>query len=291
MRAPIRILLQTTIPPKPDDWHAGRFSLLRAFLESQRGEDGAPLFAVTARDRTQLADDPVLSTLDRAGFEELWLFAVDEGDGLSAGDREGILRFHAGGGGLLVARDHEDLGCSVCELGSVGAAHFFHTRSPEADESRRVRDDPETTSISWPNYRSGRNGDYQPVEPTEPVHELLRDPRSPSGRVALFPAHPHEGAVGVPKGEHAARVVATGRSVATGRAFNLAVAFERAAHVRGRAVAESSFHHFVDYNWDIAHGCPSFVTETPGDGVGRNPAGLDGVKAYVRNVARWLAPA
>jgi hypothetical protein len=294
MREPIRILLQTTIPGTADDWHVGRFSLLRAWLQSQVDESGAPLFAVTARDRAGAEPDPILSTLDRSGFDELWLFAVDEGGGLPDADREGISRFHARGGGLLLSRDHEDVGSSVCDLGCVGNAHFFHSRSPELDESRHVPDDTGTREISWPNYHSGRNGDFQKVTPLEPVHELLLNPGSPSGRVEFFPAHPHEGAVGVPGGEPGARVIATGQSLASGRPFNLAVAFERVAdgcgNTRGRAVAESSFHHFADYNWDIGAGCPSFVDEPPGDAVSTDPARLGDVKAYVRNLARWLAP-
>jgi hypothetical protein len=62
-------------------------------------------------------------------------------------------------------------------------------------------------------------------------------------------------------------------------------------NVHGRAVAESSFHHFVDYNWDIERGCPSFVSEPPGDAVLKYPARLGHVKTYVRNLARWLEPA
>ena len=295
MREPIRILLQTTIPATTDDWHVGRFSLLRTWLQSQLDESGAPLFTVTARDRLGVDRDPVLSTLDRSDFDELWLLAVDVGDGLPAVDREGITRFHCRGGGLLVARDHQDLGSSVYNLSSVGGAHFFHSKNRELDESRRVPDDIETKAISWPNYHSGKNGDFQKITPLEPIHELLLNPGSPSGVVEYLPAHPHEGAVGVPNGERRARVIATGQSVTTGRPFNLAVAFERAtdAHgnLLGRAVAESSFHHFVDYNWDIEKGCPSFVTEPPGDAVRRYPARLDDVKAYVRNLAQWLAPA
>lgn len=61
-------------------------------------------------------------------------------------------------------------------------------------------------------------------------------------------------------------------------------------NTRGRAVAESSFHHFADYNWDLGKGCPGFVTEPPGDGVGKHPARLDDVRSYVRNLARWLRP-
>jgi hypothetical protein len=47
----------------------------------------------------------------------------------------------------------------------------------------------------------------------------------------------------------------------------------------GRAVAESTFHHFVDYNWDIETGCPSFVEERPGNGMKENPQALEDIKA------------
>jgi hypothetical protein len=292
---PIRILLQTTIPPVADDWSIDRFSLLRDHLASLTAADGGPLYQVVARDREADAkgDDPVLSALDRSEFDELWLFAADAGNGLSPADCAGITRFRRRGGGVLAARDHEDLGSSLCTLGGLGAAHFFHSRNPEPDDTRRSRDDVQTGSISWPNYHSGANGDYQRIQPVAPVHELLRDPTS-SDVVEYFAAHPHEGAVGVPDGERNARVVATGTSRTTGRTFNLAVAFDRAhdgdGNLLGRGIAESSFHHFADYNWDTTRGAPSFVTEPVGDGMQREPIALDHVKLYVRNLAAWLAP-
>jgi hypothetical protein len=128
---PIRVLLQTTIPPTPDDWHIGRFSLLKAHLASLMSPQRLPMYDIVARDRSGAADDQVLSSLDASDFDELWLFAVDTGDGLSDRDGLGIDRFRARGGGLLIARDHQDLGCSVCKLGAVGAAHHFHTMNPE----------------------------------------------------------------------------------------------------------------------------------------------------------------
>jgi hypothetical protein len=186
------------------------------------------------------------------------------------------------------------LGSSLCTLGGVGRAHFFHTKHPDPDETRRARDDHATKDITWPNYHSGSNGDYQLVTPAVPAHELLRDDSSASGRVEYFPAHPHEGGVGVPPGESHARVIATGTSKVTGRPFNLIVAFEREpdghGNVLGRAVAESSFHHFVDYNWDTSAGCPSFLAEPPGDQIVREPEKLEGVKTYARNLVLWLAP-
>lgn len=67
MNMPIRILLQTTIPRIEDDWHIGRFGLLRTFLADLAGDDGVPLFAVTARDRAPLGQpDPVMSRLDES---------------------------------------------------------------------------------------------------------------------------------------------------------------------------------------------------------------------------------
>ena len=296
MKPPIRILLQTTIPFTEEDWNIGRFSLLRDELSSRKDESGNQLFEVVARDRESDADgnDPVLSKLDATDFDELWLFAVDTGAGLTTADCEGITRFRQRGGGILATRDHQDLGTSLCSLGGIGRAHFFHSKHPEPDPSRHVPDDPFTTSISWPNYHSGANGDYQTIH-AEVAHEILRSPASPNGTVQFFPAHPHEGAVGVPEGEELARVIATGRSQTTGRPFNLVVAFESSndshGNQLGRGIAESSFHHFADYNWDTEMGCPGFVTEPPGDGYKRNPRALEDIKTYVANVARWLGSA
>ena len=295
MNSPIRILLQTTIPATEDDWHVGRFSLLGEHLRGLKDAEGRALCEVTARNRETNADgdDEVLSRLDSTDFDELWLFAVDTGDGLTVADCQGITRFRQRGGGIIATRDHQDLGSSLCTLGGVGRAHFFHSKHQDPDESRHERDDRDTKEISWPNYHSGSNGDYQRVTPVEPLHELLRDASSPSGRVEYFPAHPHEGGVGVPEGEASARVVATGTSQVTKRPFNLIVAFETGqdghGNTLGRAVAESSFHHFVDYNWDTSKGCPSFVAEPPGDQIMREPERLEDVKTYVRNLALWLA--
>lgn len=294
-KQPLRILLQTTIPYSENDWHIGRFSLLKEHLGSLKDKSGNSICDVVARNREmdQNGDEAVLSTLDRSNFDELWLFAVDVGNGLSMNDCMAITRFHKQGGGILSARDHQDLGLSLCTLGGIGAAHFFHSKNPEPDLSRQTPDDTINKDISWPNYHSGRNGDYQTITPLEPLHELLRKPGN--GRVTFFPAHPHEGSVGVPADEKNARVIAKGISQITHRPFNLMVAFDRGEGTEGarlgRGIAEASFHHFADYNWDVRKGAPSFVKEPPGDGIQRDPAPLEDIKNYVRNLALWLAPA
>lgn len=291
----IRILLQTTIPGAEDDWNIGRFSLLNECLSSTRNELGQPLFEVTSRNRetNSAGDDPVLSQLDQSNFDEVWLFATDTGDGLSVGDCQGITRFRQRGGGIMATRDHQDLGLSLCTLGGIGKAHYFHSRQQEPDPSRQVRDDQDDQDLSWPNYHSGANGNYQSIKVAQPVHEIMRSPRNASGVIEYFPSHPHEGAVGIPEGESSARVVASSVSQTTNRPFNLIVAFESLTDSHGnklgRGVAQSSFHHFVDYNWDTSKGCPSFLLDPPGDQIKREPEKLEDVKTYVRNLASWLA--
>jgi hypothetical protein len=283
----IKVLLQTTIPSVANDWSIARFSLLAALLRQERDASGQLLFDVTTRDRDPLgAPDTVLSNLERSDYEQLWLFAVDIGNGLSAEDCRGIDAFRARGGAMLVARDHMDLGCSVCNLAGIGAAHHFHTRNVDST-APAVRDDPFTSAISWPNFHSGANGDYQQIETVEPLHAVLRDDSAPNGSIQFLPSHPHEGAVSAPP-DAQARVVARGRSKATGARFNIAVAFE-ADGKAGRAIAQSTFHHFADYNWDPRAGAPSFVSEPPGDGLLRHPEARAATHRYARNVALWLA--
>jgi hypothetical protein len=275
------ILLQTTITAQPDDWDVSRFSLLADELEGA-GHD------VTARNRDAgTVDDPVLRTLDESDFDELWLIAVDVGDGLTEAEVDAIQRFQASGRGVLTARDHQDLGSSISRLGLLGSINQFHD---DADDPEALLDDRDTPSISWPNYHSGANGDYQPVLSQDPVHELLRTSRSASGRIEWFPAHPHEGSLRADV--RGATVLAQGRSATTGRRFNLAVSLEGErgpdGGLMGRGLAESSFHHFADYNWNPHRGAPSFVTEPPGTQVTSDPSRLAAFKDYVRNVAAWL---
>jgi hypothetical protein len=285
-----KVLIQTTIPYAKDDWSVERFSMLAKILSDEPDSFGNPKYFVAARNRENLAggDDRILSKLDTSDFDELWLLGVDVGGGLSAGDCAAVGRFRERGGGVLTSRDHQDLGISFCALGGIGSAHHFHSKNPEADSSRLNVDDTESPSISWPNYHSGKNGDFQRVEVVGPVHPVMQNQSNPSGRIELLPAHPHEGAVSPLDGDQSVRVIAQGTSSLTGRQFNLAVAFEREDN-RGRAIADSSFHHFLDYNFDPGLGCPSFVTERSGRGMLENPKAFVDAKTYILNIADWLA--
>jgi len=76
-----------------------------------------------------------------------------------------------------------------------------------------------------------------------------------------------------------------------GRVRNRRALFPPARQVRcacERAIAQSTFHHFADYNWDIRAGSPSFVTEPPSDGLVKHPQAAADTRRYVLGVADWL---
>ena len=289
-----KILLQTTIPFSEDDWHIGRFSLLTEYLESLKDENGDALYEVTARnlEKDKNGNDAVLNKLDESDIDELWLFALDTDGVLSKEDCQAITKFRQNGRGIFTTRDHQDMGTSLCTVGGIGAAHYFHSRQNDPEDERNKRDDQDTTTIDFPNYHSGANGDYQKIKIVGETHELLK--RADGSTIKYFPAHPHEGGVGKPDDDDSARVIAKSKSQTTGKDFNLIVAFERSednhGNTLGRGIAESSFHHLVDYNWDLSKGCPTFLEEPPGNEIKNNPEKLKDVKTYVANLARWLSP-
>jgi hypothetical protein len=287
MSAAQRLLLKTTIGPVEDDWHVGRFSRLAEHLASLRGDDGEALYAVTTRDRTEDAagNDVDLAAFADGGFDQLWLLAVDAVGALTETDAAQVETGLKRGRGALITRDHQDLGACLTKLGDVGQAQHFHSANPDPDTARCCRDDTGTLSIDWPNYHSGDNGDVQTVEAPLPVHPIMR--RASGETIARLPSHPHEGDVGIPAAlkDHSA-VIAVGTSKVSGARFNIGVAID--APGRGRVVADSSFHHLADFNWDPRLGKPSFVTETPSDVVIRDPGLLADIHRYVENIAAWL---
>ena len=73
-----------------------------------------------------------------------------------------------------------------------------------------------------------------------------------------------------------------------GKGFRYGVAFEGSG-AEGRAIAESTFHHFADFNWDARRGSPDFVTETPVYTLPGDERAMASTHRYVSNVALWLA--
>src|SRR5262245_29594443 len=286
-----RILLKTTIPFTTDAWHIGRFSLLERHLRSLIEPDGSALYEVDARDRVEDAagGDVDLQAASEGAYDQVWLFGTDATGALTEADIDALARFRRSRGGVLMTRDHQDLGSCLSRLPVVGMAQHFQRVNPEPDTARHCVDDRETTYITWPNYHSGRNGDAQRISVVEPLSPLMR--RATGEPLEWLPAHPHEGVVSSPRAlGDSARVVARGRSATTGTEFNLVVAIDAGEETGGgRVVADSSFHHFCDCNWDPSAGAPSFVNEPWGDGMQRSPDAQADVRRYVENIAAWFA--
>lgn len=291
------ILLKTTISPGGDDWCINRFGLLPSLLEGITDTAGLPRFRVVAKDRVADPDgnDPDLVRLADSDVSQVWLFAVDVVNALTDADIAGIEAFRRRGGGLLTTRDHQDMGACLTRLGPAGAAHHFHSVNREPDPMRHTRDDPYTTILDFPNYHSGANGDCQEITVHASQHPLVQRRNGSGETIRYLPAHPHEGTVSVPPGaEGFASLLVSGRSKITGNEFGILVAVDGETGgdgaPLGRAIAESTFHHFCDYNFDPAMGCPSFVGEPHGIGIFSVPRALEDARDYLCNMAEWLSP-
>ncbi|HZT12030.1 MAG TPA: hypothetical protein VFA29_04480 [Candidatus Baltobacteraceae bacterium] len=253
----MKILLQTTIERFNGEWDVAKFSKLAQVL----GDDG---HVVVCRNREPGDDgsDPVLSTLEDSDFDQLWLMAVDRGNALSPKDVRSILRFRERGGGILTAREDENIGSSLLNLGTLGAVNHFKTYN-------RTRSTRSKTGLPGPAWRR--------VVALEPVHEVLRSSKSPTGVLEYLPAHPHDGAISVPEHLPYARAIAATAADGEQEMIDLAIAIENEqsidGHACGRAIAVSSIHHFADPDWDMI----------------RDPASLEAHKDYARNIARWLS--
>jgi hypothetical protein len=87
-----KFLLQTTIPYTQDDWSIERFSTLAEILSASSDDHGNRKFEVVSRNRDNQgdADDSVLKRLDETDFDQLWLFGVDVGGGITPLECEAI---------------------------------------------------------------------------------------------------------------------------------------------------------------------------------------------------------
>src|SRR6516164_9266740 len=135
----IPILLKTTIGAVADDWNVGRFSLLTAHLRGLRDTRGELRYEVCARDRVESAagDDRDLAQAAAGAYAQLWLIAADTVGALTETDIDNIARFRRTGGGILLTRDHQDLGACLAKLGPLGATQYFQSVNPDPVPSRR----------------------------------------------------------------------------------------------------------------------------------------------------------
>lgn len=259
------------------------------------------------------------ANVNRKNFDEIWLFGINTGTGLPSSEKTIVETFMDARGGVFATGDHSELGSALS--GNVkrvkSMRYWFSPQAPPMSNENRI------DSVSkgpTPDFQFDDQSDEvpQPIFPRYYVtpggtsslpHPLLQ---GPAGDILVLPDHPHEGECVVPNpvdpAEYPPRigggarpvpeVVAIGVSKAgyltdigkppvIPRGFGVIGAYDGRPAGVGRVVVQSTWHHFVNINL-TGLGTPGRIGLQSAPGV--PTADLQDVKAYYRNIARWLDP-
>lgn len=285
MGAAPQALLLSTIATDPNDWHIGRFSLLGDMIRGA-GQELDPSFSLNISDYpTSNAERQALQAdLASGRYSQVWLIAPDMDNGPDAGFFRALETAVKAGTDLVIARDHTDLGCCLLELkdclGDVGQTQTFQRTWTDLPKDREYAD-PACAAIVTPCVVTGQNGGVQ-ICRQRAEHPLLNFASMIPGHLVI-PAHPHEGVIR--KVTASQTVLLSSFSITSGREQTTAIVDE--ADGRGMVLHHSTFHHFADYNLDVAAGAPDFVLDPPSTQIADSPALLNDINAYVRSVVHY----
>ena len=222
--------------------------------------------------------------LSSGRYGQIWLIAPDLDNGPDAGFFRALEAAVKGGTDLVIARDHTDLGCCLLELkdclDDVGQTQTFQRTWTDLPKDREYAD-PACAAIVTPCVVTGQNGGVQ-ICRQRAEHPLLNFASMIPGHLVI-PAHPHEGVIR--KVAASQTVLLSSFSITSGREQTTAIVDE--AEGRGMVLHHSTFHHFADYNLDVAKGAPDFVLDPSSTQTAESPALLNDIKAYVRSVVRY----
>ena len=285
MGAAPQALLLSTIATDSNDWHIGRFSLLADMIR-RAGQELDPSFSLNISDYpTSDSERQTLQADLAAGrYSQVWLIAPDMDNGPDPGFFRALETAVKAGTDLVIARDHTDLGCCLLELkdclGDVGQTQTFQRTWTDLPKDREYAD-PACAAIVTPCVVTGQNGGVQ-ICRQRAEHPLLNFASMIPGHLVI-PAHPHEGVIR--KVAASQTVLLSSFSITSGREQTTAIVDE--ADGRGMVIHHSTFHHFADYNLDVAAGAPDFVLDPPSKQIADSPALLNDIKAYVRSVVHY----
>ena len=285
MGAAPQALLLSTIATDSNDWHIGRFSLLADMIR-RAGQELDPSFSLNISDYpTSDSERQTLQADLAAGrYSQVWLIAPDMDNGPDPGFFRALETAVKAGTDLVIARDHTDLGCCLLELkdclGDVGQTQTFQRTWTDLPRDREYAD-AACAAIVTPCVVTGQNGGVQ-ICRQRAEHPLLNFASMIPGHLVI-PAHPHEGVIR--KVAASQTVLLSSFSITSGREQTTAIVDE--ADGRGMVIHHSTFHHFADYNLDVAAGAPDFVLDPPSKQIADSPALLNDIKAYVRSVVHY----
>ena len=287
MGAAPQALLLSTIATDSNDWHIGRFSLLADMIR-RAGQELDPSFSLNISDYpTSDSERQTLQADLAAGrYSQVWLIAPDMDNGPDPGFFRALETAVKAGTDLVIARDHTDLGCCLLELkdclGDVGQTQTFQRTWTNLPKDREYAD-PDSAAIVTPCVVTGQNGGVQ-ICRQRAEHPLLNFASMIPGHLVI-PAHPHEGVIR--KVAASQTVLLSSFSITSGREQTTAIVDE--ADGRGMVIHHSTFHHFADYNLDVAAGAPDFVLDPPSTQIADSPDLLNDIKAYVRSVVHYAS--
>ena len=287
MGAAPQALLLSTIATDPNDWHIGRFSLLADMIR-RAGQELDPSFSLNISDYpTSDSERQTLQADLAAGrYSQVWLIAPDMDNGPDPGFFRALETAVKAGTDLVIARDHTDLGCCLLELkdclGDVGQTQTFQRTWTDLPKDREYAD-PACAAIVTPCVVTGQNGGVQ-ICRQRAEHPLLSFASMIPGHLVI-PAHPHEGVIRTVSASQT--VLLSSFSITSGREQTTAIVDE--ADGRGMVLHHSTFHHFADYNLDVAAGAPDFVLDPPSTQIADSPDLLNDIKAYVRSVVHYAS--
>ena len=285
MGAAPQALLLSTIATDSNDWHIGRFSLLADMIR-RAGQELDPSFSLNISDYpTSDSERQTLQADLAAGrYSQVWLIAPDMDNGPDPGFFRALETAVKAGTDLVIARDHTDLGCCLLELkdclGDVGQTQTFQRTWTDLPRDREYAD-AACAAIVTPCVVTGQNGGVQ-ICRQRAEHPLLNFASMIPGHLVI-PAHPHEGVIR--KVAASQTVLLSSFSITSGREQTTAIVDE--ADGRGMVIHHSTFHHFADYNLDVAAGAPDFVLDPPSKQIADSPALLNDIQAYVRSVVHY----
>ena len=246
-------------------------------------------------------------------FDQVWLFAIDPGNPISASELNAIESYMDGGGGLFATGDHGWLGNGMCgsitrvkdmrywndfpsnnnltnEV-SMGGQRRNDTNKPQPGSA--FANDFHLQSDAYPQTIAVRTfGSGMP-------HPLLSIPTSirPSGIIDIMPDHPHEGeckpetvftvnSVSIPTQIIATSFVPGGstsgvKAPTQPHCFPSISVWDGRPANAGRIVIDSTWHHFVNVNLN-GIGNPSGYT-------GLTTSDFEVIRRYFMNIATWMS--
>lgn len=285
MASPCRALLQSTIAHDPDDWCIARFSLLAEQIRAA-GAALDPGFELTVQDYPAAGPqrDRLQEQLAAGHYGQVWLMAPDLDNGPDGAFFVALERAVAAGTQLLIARDHTDLGSSLLALegclAPVTQTQTFLRSWPDLPCDNEYANST-CPGIQNPCVLTGQNGGVQ-ICRKRSDHALLGFDTLIPGHVVM-PAHPHEGVIRCTTASQ--QVLLSSFSISSGREQITAILDE--APGRGSVIHHSTFHHFADFNLDVACGAPAFVLDPVSTQLAASPQLLADLKAYVAAVVAY----